>query len=187
MRAHRQGDRQEVRPLRHPGEQRRPQHPERELGQLTPEGVDAVIDGNLSSAFYCSTAVLPMMRKRKDGVLIHTSSMAGRRLSLLSGAGLLGGQARRGGDEPHDQHGGVRQRHPLLRASARARWRRRSSTSGRCPVDASRTRRHGPVGGCRRPDPLRRLPARSTVCINEVGDHPDLEPRLRRRPAATAT
>ncbi|CAN5443001.1 hypothetical protein BH10PSE14_BH10PSE14_25680 [soil metagenome] len=54
--------------------------------ELTPEGAEMVIDGNLSSAFYCTSAVLPMMRKRKDGVLIHTSSMAGRQASTLSGA-----------------------------------------------------------------------------------------------------
>src|SRR6185312_11740913 len=52
----------------------------------TAAGAEMVIDGNLSSAFYCSSAVLPMMRKRKDGVLIHTSSMAGRNPSTLSGA-----------------------------------------------------------------------------------------------------
>src|SRR5262249_5273339 len=59
---------------------------ERTWQQLTPEAAEQVIDGNLSSAFYCSTAVLPMMRRRKDGVLIHTSSMAGRTPSILSGA-----------------------------------------------------------------------------------------------------
>ena len=59
---------------------------ERKWNQLTPAGAKLVIDGNLSSAFYCSSAVLPMMRKRKDGVLIHTSSMAGRTPSPLSGA-----------------------------------------------------------------------------------------------------
>ena len=59
---------------------------ERTWQQLTPEYAEQVIDGNLSSAFYCSTAVLPMMRRRKDGVLIHTSSMAGRTPSILSGA-----------------------------------------------------------------------------------------------------
>src|SRR6476660_5247742 len=59
---------------------------ERKWSQLTPAAAETVIDGNLSSAFYCSTAVLPMMRKRKDGVLIHTSSMAGRNPSILSGA-----------------------------------------------------------------------------------------------------
>src|SRR5215475_14087826 len=59
---------------------------ERTWQQLTPEAAEQVIDGNLSSAFYCSTAVLPMMRRRKDGVLIHTSSMAGRSPSPLSGA-----------------------------------------------------------------------------------------------------
>ncbi|WP_218574907.1 SDR family oxidoreductase [Reyranella sp. CPCC 100927] len=58
---------------------------ERSWQQLKPEGVDTVIQGNLSSAFYCVTAVLPMMRKQKDGVLIHTASMAGRVVSPLSG------------------------------------------------------------------------------------------------------
>ncbi len=58
---------------------------DRSWKKLTPDSVDQVVQGNLSSAFYCTTAVLPLMRKNKDGVLIHTSSMAGRRPSLLSG------------------------------------------------------------------------------------------------------
>lgn len=58
---------------------------ERSWKQLSPAGAEQVIDGNLSSAFYCTTAVLPLMRRHKDGVLIHTSSMAGRQASLLSG------------------------------------------------------------------------------------------------------
>jgi NADP-dependent 3-hydroxy acid dehydrogenase YdfG len=58
---------------------------DRQWAKLTPANAELVIDGNLSSAFYCTTAVLPLMRKHKDGVLIHTSSMAGRRPSLLSG------------------------------------------------------------------------------------------------------
>ncbi len=58
---------------------------ERQWAKLTPASAQLVIEGNLSSAFYCTTAVLPIMRKHKDGVLIHTSSMAGRHPSLLSG------------------------------------------------------------------------------------------------------
>ena len=58
---------------------------ERSWKQLSAAGAEMVIDGNLSSAFYCTSAVLPIMRKRKDGVLIHTSSVAGRQPSLLSG------------------------------------------------------------------------------------------------------
>lgn len=54
---------------------------------LTPDGVDELVRGNLSSAFYCVTVALPFMRTRKDGVLIHTASMAGRVISPLSGAG----------------------------------------------------------------------------------------------------
>ncbi|MBS0525514.1 MAG: SDR family oxidoreductase [Proteobacteria bacterium] len=59
---------------------------DRTWAKLTHAGAEQVLDGNLTSAFYCSSAVLPMMRKRKDGVLIHTSSMAGRTPSPLSGA-----------------------------------------------------------------------------------------------------
>jgi NADP-dependent 3-hydroxy acid dehydrogenase YdfG len=59
--------------------------PDRDWSQLTPEGADTVIHGNLSSAFYCASAVLPMMRAQQDGVLIHTASMAGRFIGGLSG------------------------------------------------------------------------------------------------------
>jgi NADP-dependent 3-hydroxy acid dehydrogenase YdfG len=59
---------------------------DRTWAKLSHAGAEQVLDGNLTSAFYCSSAVLPMMRKRKDGVLIHTSSMAGRHPSPLSGA-----------------------------------------------------------------------------------------------------
>ena len=54
---------------------------------LSPEGVDELVRGNLSSAMYCVTVTLPLMRAQKDGVLIHTASMAGRVISPLSGAG----------------------------------------------------------------------------------------------------
>ena len=54
--------------------------------QLTAAGVDEVLGGNLASAFYCVVAVLPMMRAQKDGLIIHTSSWAGRFVSPLSGA-----------------------------------------------------------------------------------------------------
>ncbi len=60
---------------------------ERDWRQLKPSAVDELIRGNLSSAFYCVTAALPMMRAQKDGILIHTASMAGRFVSPLSGPG----------------------------------------------------------------------------------------------------
>ncbi len=59
--------------------------PDRTWARLGPEGIDAVIQGNLTSAVYCSRAVLPMMREQGDGQLIHTSSMAGRFISPVSG------------------------------------------------------------------------------------------------------
>lgn len=57
----------------------------RSWAELTPEGVDQVIGTNLSSAFYCVTAVLPAMRAQRDGVMIHTASWAGRHPSAVSG------------------------------------------------------------------------------------------------------
>lgn len=59
----------------------------RRWSALTPEGVDELVRGNLNSAFYCVTVALPLMRPRRDGVLIHTASMAGRNVSPLSGPG----------------------------------------------------------------------------------------------------
>jgi NADP-dependent 3-hydroxy acid dehydrogenase YdfG len=58
---------------------------ERAWGKLTPAGLDEVVRANLNAAFYCVMAVLPAMREQQDGVMIHTSSFAGRFVSLLSG------------------------------------------------------------------------------------------------------
>jgi len=58
----------------------------RSWAELDPSGADRVLDGNLSSAFYCVLAALPIMRVQKNGVLIHTASMAGRTVGPLSGA-----------------------------------------------------------------------------------------------------
>ena len=59
--------------------------PDRTWERLTPDGIDQLIQGNLTSAVYCSRAVLPIMREQGDGQLIHTSSMAGRFVSPVSG------------------------------------------------------------------------------------------------------
>ena len=59
--------------------------PNRTWQKLEPEGIDSVIQANLSSAFYCARAVLPMMRAQKDGVMIHTASWAGRWIGPVSG------------------------------------------------------------------------------------------------------
>ena len=58
---------------------------ERSWRQLDGAGADAVLGANLSNAFYCVMAALPMMRAQKNGVLIHTASWAGRFLGLVSG------------------------------------------------------------------------------------------------------
>ena len=61
--------------------------PKRALKELSPEDFDFMCRINLSGAFYCIHGVLPQMRKRRDGVIINVSSVAGVRPSELAGAG----------------------------------------------------------------------------------------------------
>lgn len=58
---------------------------ERHWGQLTPERIDTLLQGNLTGALYCVTVALPFMREQKDGLMIHTASMAGRFIGGVSG------------------------------------------------------------------------------------------------------
>jgi NADP-dependent 3-hydroxy acid dehydrogenase YdfG len=60
---------------------------ERSWAKLSPAGIQELIGGNLSSAFLCAMAVLPMMRQQGGGLMIHTASMAGRYVSPMSGPG----------------------------------------------------------------------------------------------------
>lgn len=60
---------------------------ERRWSDLSPAGVKELVSGNLTSAFHGVLAALPIMRAQKDGLFIHTASMAGRFVSPLSGAG----------------------------------------------------------------------------------------------------
>lgn len=59
--------------------------PNRTWARLDSTAIDTLIQGNLTSAAYCARAVLPIMREQGDGQLIHTSSMAGRFISPVSG------------------------------------------------------------------------------------------------------
>jgi len=49
----------------------------RAMRELTPETWRAMIAANLDGAFYCTAAVLPAMRQRKDGVIININSTSG--------------------------------------------------------------------------------------------------------------
>jgi NADP-dependent 3-hydroxy acid dehydrogenase YdfG len=59
--------------------------PNRNWQVLSMEGVDTVIQGNLTSAFYVARAALPIMRAQKGGQMIHTASWAGRWIGPVSG------------------------------------------------------------------------------------------------------
>jgi NADP-dependent 3-hydroxy acid dehydrogenase YdfG len=51
---------------------------DRHWDKLTPENAHLMINGNLAAAAQCVTVALPLMRPQKDGLIIHTASMAGR-------------------------------------------------------------------------------------------------------------
>lgn len=57
----------------------------RRLAELSPEDWDTVVRINLTGAYNMVRAVLPAMRKQGDGLIVNVSSMAGKRVSGLSG------------------------------------------------------------------------------------------------------
>jgi NADP-dependent 3-hydroxy acid dehydrogenase YdfG len=59
----------------------------RSLAELSIDDWDAMLRVNASGAFYCTRAVLPEMRRRRDGLIVNISSIAGIRSSLLGGIG----------------------------------------------------------------------------------------------------
>ena len=59
----------------------------RSLAELSIEDWDTMLRVNASGAFYCTRAVLPAMRQRRDGLIVNISSIAGIRSSLLGGIG----------------------------------------------------------------------------------------------------
>jgi NADP-dependent 3-hydroxy acid dehydrogenase YdfG len=62
---------------------------ERSWDKLKPDSIKAMLDANLNSAFYCSSAALEIMRPQKDGLLIHTASWAGRFAGIVPGAAYV--------------------------------------------------------------------------------------------------
>jgi NADP-dependent 3-hydroxy acid dehydrogenase YdfG len=61
--------------------------PQRNLRDVSLHGWDEIVAINLSGTFYPCHAVLPSMRKNKDGVIINISSWFGRFPTALGGPG----------------------------------------------------------------------------------------------------
>ena len=61
-------------------------NPQRSWRDQTVASWDQVIRVNLDGTFYCTHAVLPSMRARKDGLVINISSWAGRYTLAMAGA-----------------------------------------------------------------------------------------------------
>jgi NADP-dependent 3-hydroxy acid dehydrogenase YdfG len=62
---------------------------ERDFRQLTAQSWEQLVAGNLDSAFYCTHAVLPQMRERKEGLIIMVNSISGKRANPLGGIGYI--------------------------------------------------------------------------------------------------
>jgi NADP-dependent 3-hydroxy acid dehydrogenase YdfG len=68
-------------------------NPQRFWRDQTVDSWDQVIRINLDGTFYCTQAVIPAMRNRKDGLVINISSWAGKYTSAMVGAAYNGSKA----------------------------------------------------------------------------------------------
>ena len=59
--------------------------PKRRWAEMEIEGWNKLVDINLNGVLYCMRAVLPAMRKQKDGCIINVASWAGRHVSKMPG------------------------------------------------------------------------------------------------------
>ena len=59
--------------------------PKRHWPDVSHDDWDDVIQIDVNGVFYCTQAVLPAMRDRKEGLIINISSWAGARVSFLTG------------------------------------------------------------------------------------------------------
>ena len=57
----------------------------RRWAELELQGWDKLVEINLNGVLYCMRAVLPAMRRQKDGLIINVSSWAGRHVSKMPG------------------------------------------------------------------------------------------------------
>jgi len=61
----------------------------RHWGNLAPTAAGEVIDLDLKAMFYCTLAVLPAMRARRDGRIVHIASQAGVSLTPNTGPSYM--------------------------------------------------------------------------------------------------
>jgi NADP-dependent 3-hydroxy acid dehydrogenase YdfG len=59
--------------------------PKRRWADLELDGWNKLVEINLNGVLYCMRAVLPAMRKQKDGSIINVASWAGRHVSKMPG------------------------------------------------------------------------------------------------------
>ncbi len=63
--------------------------PRRSLGELSLSDWKAVLDTNLNGTYYLINAVLPMMRKQKEGTIVNIISDAGMKANVVAGPSYI--------------------------------------------------------------------------------------------------
>ncbi len=97
--------------------------PDRSWRRLTPSGLDDLLQSNLFSSFYGVMAVLPIMRRQQNGLIISTASIAGRFVSTQPGAGYIAAK------------------HGVVALSTVSIWKNVGTESGRRPSARAKSRR----------------------------------------------
>jgi hypothetical protein len=147
--------------------------PKRSWADMELEGWNKLVDINLNGVLYCMRAVLPAMRKQKDGCIINCRIVGGPSCLEDAGTGLHDNQACGSGADPFLQYGRMRQwLARLLPFSRRGRNPDPETAAG----GALRTGA-SPDAAIRRPRPhhcIRRQHAAASLCQRDP-DQPNLE------------
>jgi NAD(P)-dependent dehydrogenase (short-subunit alcohol dehydrogenase family) len=61
--------------------------PNRKITEIKPDDWDRMLAINVTGAFHCIYAALPAMRRRRAGLIVNISSIAGKRAMKLGGVG----------------------------------------------------------------------------------------------------
>ncbi len=114
--------------------------PRRAFAELTPDSWAGMVDANLTAAFNLTRAVVPGMRDRGQGLIIHIASVAARQADR-SGAAYQATKAGGDGPVPCGDGGGARQRPAPDRDPARHDRHAAARQAPRCRVPAEARRK----------------------------------------------
>jgi len=148
----------------------------RHMLQLTVAEMSSLLDVNLKTAFLCSMVVLPAMRARKTGTLIHIGSMAATMVFPYCGCHVCRSEV---GCATHERAYQCRGRYSRHSVNLYQPWRGCDRDIGRTPqpTDAGRTSTDAASRGYRHGCLIRRRIAAARHCLrydNRADGQPSL-------------